>query len=231
MGLGPDRAYAIYDNFKIAPVKQKFKLTIGKYSGTAGGPHAERSVQNTTKDSRRQEVGLWFSLTWKKLQRTGEGNDKGCSWGSEGSNSWHHPRHPARCQKSSSTATVDRNMSILDMSYWQLLYTEVCTWNKKQSSRGLWRQTGTQQVRRCVYTPRRVLKKRHILTLDAFHYISSTREITQLKQVSSTAWIHILEKLSNKFHYSETPNKKNHLRHAVTENQVTLWCNTMVKTK
>ncbi|KAM3866237.1 tenascin-N [Diretmus argenteus] len=36
LGLGSERAYAIYDNFKIAPVKQKFKLTIGKYRGTAG---------------------------------------------------------------------------------------------------------------------------------------------------------------------------------------------------
>ncbi|XP_016534606.1 tenascin-N isoform X7 [Poecilia formosa] len=36
LGLGSDRAYAVYDNFKIAPVRQRFKLTIGKYRGTAG---------------------------------------------------------------------------------------------------------------------------------------------------------------------------------------------------
>ncbi|XP_074544512.1 tenascin-N isoform X2 [Halichoeres trimaculatus] len=36
LGYGSERAYAVYDNFKIAPVKQKFKLTIGTYRGTAG---------------------------------------------------------------------------------------------------------------------------------------------------------------------------------------------------
>uniref|UniRef100_A0A8C6SMI6 Tenascin N n=1 Tax=Neogobius melanostomus TaxID=47308 RepID=A0A8C6SMI6_9GOBI len=36
LGHGSERAYAVYDNFKIAPVKQKFILTIGKYRGTAG---------------------------------------------------------------------------------------------------------------------------------------------------------------------------------------------------
>uniref|UniRef100_W5M354 Tenascin N n=1 Tax=Lepisosteus oculatus TaxID=7918 RepID=W5M354_LEPOC len=33
---GSESVYAVYDNFKIAPVRQKFKLTIGNYRGTAG---------------------------------------------------------------------------------------------------------------------------------------------------------------------------------------------------
>ncbi|KAL4656124.1 tenascin-N, partial [Arapaima gigas] len=34
--LGSESAYAVYDNFRIAPVKEKFALTVGKYRGTAG---------------------------------------------------------------------------------------------------------------------------------------------------------------------------------------------------
>ncbi|CAG07652.1 unnamed protein product, partial [Tetraodon nigroviridis] len=52
LGLGPDRAYAVYDNFKIASAKQKFKLTIGKYSGTAGDAMTYHQGQSwTTVDS------------------------------------------------------------------------------------------------------------------------------------------------------------------------------------
>ncbi|KAA0719369.1 Tenascin-N [Triplophysa tibetana] len=36
IGSGSERVYAVYDNFKIAPAKQKFKLTIGNYKGNAG---------------------------------------------------------------------------------------------------------------------------------------------------------------------------------------------------
>ncbi|XP_049602886.1 tenascin-N isoform X2 [Syngnathus scovelli] len=36
LGLGPERAYAVYDNFKIASARQKFALTVGNYRGTAG---------------------------------------------------------------------------------------------------------------------------------------------------------------------------------------------------
>ncbi|XP_077370914.1 tenascin-N isoform X2 [Festucalex cinctus] len=36
LGLGPEKAYAVYDNFRIGNARQKFALTIGRYSGTAG---------------------------------------------------------------------------------------------------------------------------------------------------------------------------------------------------
>lgn len=45
LGYRTERVYAVYDNFKIAPVKQKFKLTIGNYRGTAGGFFLSQKLQ------------------------------------------------------------------------------------------------------------------------------------------------------------------------------------------
>lgn len=58
LGLGSERAYAVYDKFKIAPVKQKFTLTIGKYRGTAGGFHTNRGFYVRTKIVKAVEAAL-----------------------------------------------------------------------------------------------------------------------------------------------------------------------------
>ncbi|KAI5620281.1 tenascin-N precursor, partial [Silurus asotus] len=52
LGLGSERAYAVYNDFKVGSAKQKFKLTIGNYRGNAGDAmtyHQGRSF--TTIDS------------------------------------------------------------------------------------------------------------------------------------------------------------------------------------
>ncbi|KAL7876384.1 hypothetical protein AOLI_G00113470 [Acnodon oligacanthus] len=36
LGLGTERAFAVYDDFKVGTSKQKFKLTVGNYRGNAG---------------------------------------------------------------------------------------------------------------------------------------------------------------------------------------------------
>ena len=52
LGSGSERAYAVYDYFKIAPVKQKFTLTVGNYRGNAGRP-GWKCVSNTTQSTHR----------------------------------------------------------------------------------------------------------------------------------------------------------------------------------
>ncbi|XP_056913491.1 tenascin-N isoform X1 [Takifugu flavidus] len=58
LGLGPDRAYAVYDNFQIASVRQKFKLTIGKYSGTAGDAMTYHQGQSWTTIDSDNDIAL-----------------------------------------------------------------------------------------------------------------------------------------------------------------------------
>uniref|UniRef100_A0AAY4A6K3 Tenascin N n=1 Tax=Denticeps clupeoides TaxID=299321 RepID=A0AAY4A6K3_9TELE len=54
LGLGPERAYAVYDDLKLAPAKQKYKLTIGNYRGNAGDAmtyHQGRSFSTVDSDN------------------------------------------------------------------------------------------------------------------------------------------------------------------------------------
>lgn len=54
LGLGSEKAYAVYDSFKIAPAKQKFKLSVGKYRGTAGDAmiyHQDRPFSTVDSDN------------------------------------------------------------------------------------------------------------------------------------------------------------------------------------
>lgn len=55
LGLGSERAYAVYDDFKVGSAKQKFKLTIGNYRGNAGKMEAENIYTPS------------FSYIWCKL--------------------------------------------------------------------------------------------------------------------------------------------------------------------
>ncbi|KAG7456959.1 hypothetical protein MATL_G00241490 [Megalops atlanticus] len=52
--LGSESTYAVYDNFKVAPVRQKFKLTVGNYRGTAGDAmtyHQDRPFSTIDSDN------------------------------------------------------------------------------------------------------------------------------------------------------------------------------------
>ena len=55
LGFGSERAYAVYDSFKIAPAKQKFKLSIGTYSGTAGTSIACFSVRESSSKKQKEK--------------------------------------------------------------------------------------------------------------------------------------------------------------------------------
>ncbi|XP_076149418.1 tenascin-N [Alosa pseudoharengus] len=58
LGLGSERAYAVYDNFKIAPVKQKFTLTVGNYRGNAGDAMTYHQGRNFTTVDNDNDIAL-----------------------------------------------------------------------------------------------------------------------------------------------------------------------------
>lgn len=78
LGVGSDRVYAVYDDFKIATARQKFKLTVGKYSGTAGESFASqissklsaerKNKKKTTREKSRSEQLRFSSLTFAEDQ-------------------------------------------------------------------------------------------------------------------------------------------------------------------
>lgn len=53
--MGSERVYAVYDDFKIATARQKFKLTVGKYSGTAGGPFVSQIFAKLSAERKKKK--------------------------------------------------------------------------------------------------------------------------------------------------------------------------------
>ncbi|KAL2097837.1 hypothetical protein ACEWY4_007044 [Coilia grayii] len=58
LGLGSERVYAVYDNFKIAPVKQKYTLTVGNYRGNAGDAMTYHNGRNFTTVDNDNDIAL-----------------------------------------------------------------------------------------------------------------------------------------------------------------------------
>ncbi|XP_062383585.1 tenascin-N isoform X2 [Sardina pilchardus] len=58
LGFGSERAYAVYDNFRIAPIKQKFTLTVGKYRGNAGDAMTYHQGRNFTTVDNDNDIAL-----------------------------------------------------------------------------------------------------------------------------------------------------------------------------
>ncbi|XP_033883716.3 tenascin-N [Acipenser ruthenus] len=55
---GSESVYAIYDNFKLAPAKQKYQLTVGNYRGTAGDAMTYHQGRNFTTIDRDNDIAL-----------------------------------------------------------------------------------------------------------------------------------------------------------------------------
>ncbi|XP_041134142.1 tenascin-N-like isoform X2 [Polyodon spathula] len=55
---GSESVYAVYDNFKLAPARQKYKLTIGNYRGTAGDAMTYHQGRAFTTVDRDNDIAL-----------------------------------------------------------------------------------------------------------------------------------------------------------------------------